>query len=147
MNITKLELCNRVSKKLGTEKTSTELKPILETFLDEIMQVLSENQRIEIRGFGSFRTKERRHRVGRNPRTGEIVDIPSYQAPVFKFSKEAQKIFDEKIGKVKKKEPAEKVAKPLGPVPAHTQAPKAPKEIKKKETTNAIESAEQFSPI
>jgi len=58
-----------------------------------------------------------------------------------------RRFVDEKIGKVKKKEPAEKVAKPLGPVPAHTQAPKAPKEIKKKETTNAIESAEQFSPI
>ena len=113
MNITKLELCNKVSKRLEEryeqEKAAeqgrsnhrpphvSELKPILEFFLDEILNVLSERQKIEIRGFGAFRTKERKPRVGRNPRTGQAVDIPAFIAPIFKFSKDAQKIFNEKL--------------------------------------------------
>lgn len=101
MNITKLELCNRVSQRLK-DKQANELKPIFETFLSEIFEVLAEGKRIEIRGFGAFITKTRRKRIGRNPRTGDPVNIPSYTAPVFKFSKEGQKIFDEKLKKVKK---------------------------------------------
>jgi len=96
MNITKMDLCNRVAKKMSG-KSSVELKPVLESFLDEILDVLSEGHRIEIRGFGCFRTKTRQPRLGRNPRTGEQVPIPEYVAPLFKFSKDAQKSFDKKI--------------------------------------------------
>ncbi len=95
MNVTKLELCTRVAKRV--HKTSiTELKPMLETFLDEIIAVMAEGQRIEIRGFGCFKPVTRKKRVGRNPRTGDVVDIPEYTAPYFRFSKEAQKSFDDK---------------------------------------------------
>jgi len=93
MNATKLDLCNRVAKKMD-EKTIAELKTILECFLNEILQILSEGKRIEIRGFGCFNTKVRKKRVGRNPRTGQEVLIPKYIAPFFKFSREAQKIFE-----------------------------------------------------
>jgi nucleoid DNA-binding protein len=96
MNVTKLELCNRVSKKL-TDIPTGSLKPILETFLDEILTILSENRRIEIRGFGSFRTRSKKTRLGRNPRTGDPVQIPAYKAPIFKFSRDAQKIFSSKL--------------------------------------------------
>lgn len=96
MNTTKRDLCIRVAKKLGHDHING-IKPIIDTFLNEILDVLSEGQRIEIRGFGSFDVKNRKPRIGRNPRTGEIVDIPGYKAPAFKFSKDAQNNFDSKI--------------------------------------------------
>lgn len=102
MNITKIELCNRVAQRFGDVPVS-ELKPILEAFLDEILDALSEGRKIEFRGFGTFVTKVRKSRVGRNPRTGESVDIPEYTAPVFKFSKDAQKTFETKQSIVEKR--------------------------------------------
>jgi nucleoid DNA-binding protein len=108
MNITKLDLCNRVAKRItDTPVPVGYLKPVLETFLDEILCVLSEGRRIEIRGFGSFKTKNKKVRTGRNPRTGDKVEIPAHTAIAFKFSRDATKIFSDKLGKVKKpkKEP------------------------------------------
>ncbi|RKY82562.1 integration host factor subunit beta [candidate division KSB1 bacterium] len=99
MNVTKLELCKRIARKLGYKQVQ-DVKPIIETFLDEVLQVLSENQRIEIRGFGVFSVKNRKPRIGRNPRTGEIVNIAQYKAPHFKFSKEAQNNFETKLNKL-----------------------------------------------
>ena len=106
MNITKLELCNRVSKRVSDTDASlpvSYLKPVLETFLDEILSILSEGRRIEIRGFGSFKTKSRKTRIGRNPRTGDKVQIPAHTLPAFKFSRDAVKIFSDKI--IGKKKP------------------------------------------
>jgi nucleoid DNA-binding protein len=98
MNTTKLELCNRVAKRLSDKSLPiVELKPVLEMFLDEILNVLSEGKKIEIRGFGSFKTKNRKTRIGRNPRTGDAVKIPAYTAPYFKFSRDALKIFSDKM--------------------------------------------------
>lgn len=96
MNITKRDICIRIAKKLGQNHING-IKPIIDTFLDEILAALSEGQRIEIRGFGAFIVKNRKARIGRNPRTGEIVDIPEYKAPCFKFSRDAQNNFDLKI--------------------------------------------------
>lgn len=93
-NTTKLDLCNQIAQELN--KSMTDVKPVIEIFLDRILHNLSKENRIEIRGFGAFSVKRRNHRIGRNPRTGETVEIPSYKAPYFKFSKEAQNIFDEK---------------------------------------------------
>lgn len=156
MNITKLELCNRVSQRFET-RSAGDLKPIFEAFLDEILEVLSEGERIEIRGFGCFRTKLRQKRQGRNPRTGETVQIPAYTAPTFKFSKDAQKGFDVKLDKKKKKSTPKKTPKATVP---KTAAPKAvapkvekPKktdtvpEIKQASTSAPAVSAETFSPI
>jgi integration host factor subunit beta len=97
MNATKLDLCSRVSKKLGTASVK-DIKSVVETFLDEVLKVLSEDKRIEIRGFGSFCVKVRKARIGRNPRTGEAVKIPEYKAPYFKFSNEAHNYFEKRIG-------------------------------------------------
>ena len=98
MNVTKFDLCGRVSKRFN--KPAAELKPIFEAFLDEIMNALSEGQKIELRGFGGFKTATRRARLGRNPRTGESVQIPSYTALLFKFSKEAQRTFERKQNEI-----------------------------------------------
>ncbi len=94
-NATKLDLCNRISKRLEN-KPVTDIKVTVEAFLDEILKVLSEGRRIEIRGFGAFSVKDRKQRTGRNPRTGKEVAIPEYKAPYFKFSKEAQNNFESK---------------------------------------------------
>ena len=75
VNITKLDLAVRVAKRLN--KPVTESKLVIETFLDEVMNVLTDDHRIEIRGFGVFKTKTRKSRRGRNPRTGESVQVPS----------------------------------------------------------------------
>ena len=100
MNATKLEICSRVSKRTNTPVV--EIKPIFESILDEILAILSEGDRIELRGFGAFRVKDRKKRVGRNPRTGQLVDIPSHKIPVFKFSKDGLKIFGDKTVTIKK---------------------------------------------
>lgn len=105
MNVTKLELCTRVAKHLA--KTSNlsvnDCKTSLELLVDEIFTAMAEGHRIEIRGFGCFKPVTRKKRVGRNPRTGDVVEIPPYTAPCFKFSREAQKIFDEKALAIKSK--------------------------------------------
>ena len=102
MNVTKLELCSSVAKKYNMEFSGTlssiiDYKNIFDIFVDEIIMAMSEGSRIELRGFGCFKPTTRKIRTVSNPRTGEMVDIPAYSAPYFKFSKEAQKIFDEKI--------------------------------------------------
>jgi integration host factor subunit beta len=100
MNVTKLELCTRVAKKLNKPSVN-DLKPVIETFLEEILTVMAEGYRIEIRGFGCFQPIVRKRRVGRNPRTGEVVDIPACTTPCFKFSREAQTVFDQKVSSMK----------------------------------------------
>jgi integration host factor subunit beta len=95
MNVTKLELCTKVAKRIN-KSSITELKPMLEAFLDEILSTMAEGYRIEIRGFGCFKPVTRKKRVGRNPRTGDVVEIPEYTAPYFRFSKDAQKSFEDK---------------------------------------------------
>ena len=101
MNVTKLELCTRVAKRFylsGKNLSSVnDYKELFEIFIDEIFNAMAEGYRIEIRGFGNFKPVERKKRIGRNPRSGEIYTIPPYPSTCFKFSKEAQKIFEEKL--------------------------------------------------
>ncbi len=61
---------------------------IVETIFDSIVRSLRVGDKIEIRGFGSFRTRQRKPRVGRNPKTGERVEVPAKKIPFFKPSKE-----------------------------------------------------------
>ena len=84
------DLCDLVARKL--EVASGEVKPVVEALFVEILGVLAENRRIEIRGFGTFKVKNRKAKIGRNPRTGETVVVPEHKVPVFKFFKDAQKV-------------------------------------------------------
>ncbi len=61
---------------------------IVETIFDSIVRALRTGEKIEIRGFGSFRTRQRQPRIGRNPKTGTRVDVPAKRIPFFKPSKE-----------------------------------------------------------
>jgi integration host factor subunit beta len=61
---------------------------IVDTIFDSVVRSLRVGDKIEIRGFGSFRTRQRKPRVGRNPKTGERVEVPAKKIPFFKPSKE-----------------------------------------------------------
>jgi integration host factor subunit beta len=84
--MTKAELIDEVSKVV--EMTRKDSETIVETIFDSIVNSLHKGEKIEIRGFGSFRTRQRQPRVGRNPKTGSRVEVPSKRIPYFKPSKE-----------------------------------------------------------
>lgn len=65
-----------------------EIEKAVSVFFDEIGQRLARGGRVELRGFGAFSTRERGARKGRNPRTGETVDVPGKRVPYFKAGKE-----------------------------------------------------------
>ena len=65
-----------------------EVEKILDIFFSQIIQRLAEGGRVELRGFGAFSTRSREPRKGRNPRTGEAVDVPAKRVPYFKPGKE-----------------------------------------------------------
>ncbi|GAA5056197.1 MULTISPECIES: integration host factor subunit beta [Erythrobacteraceae] len=65
-----------------------EVEQVVDIFFEEITQRLAEGGRVELRGFGTFSTRERDARTGRNPRTGETVDVPAKRVPYFKPGKE-----------------------------------------------------------
>ena len=70
------------------ELSNREVDSIITIFFDEIVKQLAEGGRVELRGFGAFSTRGRDSRQGRNPRTGEAVDIPAKKVPYFKPGKE-----------------------------------------------------------
>ena len=84
--LTKADLIGEVER--ITELKRTESETVVETIFDSIISALQKGEKIEIRGFGSFRTRQRRGRVGRNPKTGEKVEVPAKKIPFFKPSKE-----------------------------------------------------------
>jgi len=73
------------------ELRADEVEQIVDIFFDEIANRLAEGGRVELRGFGAFSTRERDARMGRNPRTGELVDVPAKRVPFFKAGKEMRR--------------------------------------------------------
>jgi integration host factor subunit beta len=84
--MTKADLIEEVSRVV--ELTRKESEVIVEAIFDSIVRSLKTGDKIEIRGFGSFRTRERQARIGRNPKTGDRVEVPAKRIPYFKPSKE-----------------------------------------------------------
>jgi integration host factor subunit beta len=84
--MTKADLIEEVSRVV--ELTRKESEVIVEALFDSIVRSLRTGDKIEIRGFGSFRTRERLARIGRNPKTGDRVEVPAKRIPYFKPSKE-----------------------------------------------------------
>ena len=79
-----IEIISAKQKHLPAKDVELAVKQLLEIMSD----ALATGERIEIRGFGSFRTRQRRGRIGRNPKTGAKVDVPPKKIPFFKPSKE-----------------------------------------------------------
>jgi integration host factor subunit beta len=84
--MTKADLIEEVSKL--AELTRKDSEVIVDTIFDSVVRSLRVGDKIEIRGFGSFRTRQRKPRVGRNPKTGDRVEVPAKKIPFFKPSKE-----------------------------------------------------------
>ena len=81
------ELVQRLVEE-NSDLTPREVEAIVTTFFDEISQRLAADGRVELRGFGAFSTRAREARVGRNPRTGEVVEVSAKRVPYFKPGKE-----------------------------------------------------------
>ncbi len=84
--MTRSTLIEKVSEKVK-DLTLKQTEIVVETVFESIKEALSNNEKIEIRGFGNFRLKERQPRNARNPKTGEKVEVPSKMAVRFKAGK------------------------------------------------------------
>jgi integration host factor subunit beta len=77
--------------KLAAENTHLfqgDVERVVDTVLEEIIAALERGDRVELRGFGAFSARSRGARMGRNPRTGEAVEVSAKNAPFFKAGKE-----------------------------------------------------------
>ncbi|MEN9924916.1 MAG: integration host factor subunit beta [Pseudomonadota bacterium] len=81
------ELVSAIARE-NPELRTEEVEKIVSTFFDEIGQKLASGGRVELRGFGAFSTRARDPRKGRNPRTGDSVEVPGKRVPYFKPGKE-----------------------------------------------------------
>lgn len=84
--MTKAELVEEVAGMTRLTKKHAEI--IVNTVFDSIVESLRVGTKIELRGFGSFRLRSRGARMGRNPKTGELVLVPAKRVPYFKPGKE-----------------------------------------------------------
>jgi integration host factor subunit beta len=83
--MTKAELVTQVA--LKTELTKQQTAEVVDLLLECIIKALQAGDKVELRGFGSFRRRDRRPRLGRNPKTGEGVAVCAQTVPVFKTGK------------------------------------------------------------
>ena len=84
--MTKAELVARVAAQIQLPQKQTDI--LLTVFLTSIIEALQRGEPVELRGFGSFRCRDRLPRAGRNPKTGASVSIPAKRVPLFKVGKE-----------------------------------------------------------
>lgn len=101
-SLSKSKLIELVAKDSGLPKAETEL--ILEATLERITDSLMNGNRIQLHGFGTFQAKKRGARKGRNPKTGEAIEIPEKTVPVFKPGKQLKELVNKE-----KQAPAKKL--------------------------------------
>ena len=85
--MTKADLVEQVAEAIGPGVTKRDCALVVDGFLNAVKHALAGGRHIEIRGFGTFKVRERKERMARNPRTGEPVRVPARSTPVFKPSK------------------------------------------------------------
>ncbi len=88
--MTKADLTDRVAALSDITRRDSEV--IVETLLESIVSALQSGDKVEVRGFGSFRTRQRNSRIGRNPKTGVSVEVPAKKVSYFKPSKELREL-------------------------------------------------------
>jgi len=88
----KMELISKLKEKAGISKSEAGM--IVDIFFDQMADTLAEGGRVEIRGLCSFYVKEYKAYVGRNPKTGAIVNVSPKQLPFFKCGKELKERVD-----------------------------------------------------
>ena len=89
----KAELITSMAEKSKLTKKDAELA--LKSFIESVEEALENGEKVQLFGFGTFETRERAAREGRNPRTKEVINIPATTVPVFKAGKE----FKDKVNK------------------------------------------------
>lgn len=95
--MTKADLVEQVADAIGPGVTKKDCALVVDGLLNAIKAALGDHENIEIRGFGTFKVRERKSRVARNPRTGERVEVPSRIVPVFKPSKDLREQVGEAV--------------------------------------------------
>jgi DNA-binding protein HU-beta len=88
--VNKSELIAKMAEKSGLTKKDNEA--VLKAFIESVEEALEGGEKVQLVGFGTFETRERAARVGRNPRTKEEIQIPASKVPVFKVGKEFKDI-------------------------------------------------------
>jgi DNA-binding protein HU-beta len=83
--MTKAEVVSKISSKTGVEKITT--LAIVESFMNEVMNAVSENESVFLRGFGTFKAKKRAQKTGRNIKKNTTIIIPEHHIPSFKPAK------------------------------------------------------------
>jgi len=83
--MTKAEVISKISSKTGVEKITT--LAIVESFMNEVMNAVSENESVFLRGFGTFKAKKRAQKTGRNIKKNTTIIIPEHHIPSFKPAK------------------------------------------------------------
>ena len=94
--MTKAELVEEVAR--VSELTKKHSEVIVNAVFESIVEALRKDDKIELRGFGSFRIRQRRSRQGRNPKTGDKVDVPAKRIPYFKPGKELKELINTASG-------------------------------------------------
>src|SRR6476620_4938529 len=91
--MTKADLVEEVAK--VTELTRKDSEVIVDTMFEAVIKARRAGDKLEVRGFGSFRVRQRNARVGRNPKTGDKVEVPAKRVPYFKPSKELKDLIND----------------------------------------------------
>ena len=91
--MTKADLIEEVSVVSRLSKKSSAI--VVNTFFDNVVASLCRQEKVELRGFGSFKHRQRRARVGRNPRTGDRVEVPAKLVPYFKPGKDLRELVNQ----------------------------------------------------
>jgi integration host factor subunit beta len=84
--LSKQDIINTLSEEVNLSQKDMAI--VVETILSTIVDTLKRGDKVEIRGFGSFRVRHKKAREGRNPKTGEKISIPAKRIPYLKFGKE-----------------------------------------------------------
>ena len=90
--MTKADLVETVA--INSDLSKRDAEVIVQTVLDSIVDSLKTGEKVELRGFGSFRLRERAPREGRNPKTGEKVFVPAKRVPYFKPGKDLRELIN-----------------------------------------------------
>lgn len=91
--MTKADLIDEVAA--ASELTKRDSEVVVSTFFGAIVDALNQGDKVELRGFGTFKLRHRKARTGRNPKTGESVHVPAKVVPYFKAGKELRELVND----------------------------------------------------
>lgn len=133
--MTKAELVEEVARAAELNKRDAEV--IVETVFESVISALHRGEKVELRGFGSFRTRDRGPRRGRNPKTGEPVDVPAKRVPYFKPGKELKEFFTESQAVETQAASDVAAAESTGMSPSQPESPPSPADPESSESSAA----------